>query len=131
MQRPHVLNQFRKFATVGILAATTDFCAYGLLIRFAGFTPVAANLVSRPMGGLVSFAFNKLWTFERRQVSGSHREFARFWFVWLIAYAASTGLVGFFNRRLGLGPALTKLFAEGLVAGAVFLTHRLWTFRHP
>jgi len=144
--------QIRKYATVGLGSAITDFSIYGVLIHFADFSPEGANLISRPCGGLFSFAFNKLWTFNRKQLTGTHRELIRFGIVWIISYCASILLVWGFHQLfmkhqylpLGLADSilhltgwkihmvevLPKLCAESLVGIGLFLSHRFWTFRH-
>lgn len=124
-----ILVQLRRYLTVGVAAALTDFCLYGILTRFGSIAPVIANLISRPVGGLVSFAGNKLWTFERRSLAGTPTQLLRFALTWLAAYGVSEALVWFFHNRIGLGPLLAKLCAEAIACGGIFLTHRFWTFR--
>lgn len=148
-----LLSQIKRYLTVGLGSALTDFSVYGLLLHFAGWPPEVANLISRPCGGLFSFAGNKLWTFKRRQLEGTHRELARFWTVWLVSYLVSEVLVWLFHihfrnhpglpdslsnavhHLVGLRPdlvtALPKLCAECLVGLGLFLSHRFWTFRAP
>ncbi len=109
-------------------AALTDFCLYGLMVRFAGLPPVIANLISRPTGGLVSFLGNKMWTFERRTLAGTRAQALRFLATWICAYAASEILVWLFHDRLGFTPLPAKVSAEAIACSGVFLTHRVWTF---
>lgn len=143
--------QIKKYATVGIGSAITDFSIYGALIHYANFSPEAANLISRPCGGLFSFTFNKIWTFDRKQMTGTHRELMRFGIVWIVSYCVSILLVWLFHQyfisnqevplalsgmirhvtgwEFHLVEALPKLCAEGLVCIGLFLSHRFWTFR--
>lgn len=143
--------QIRKYLTVGAGSAVTDLTVYGLLLHYGGASPVIANLISRPCGGVFSFFGNKLWTFDRRQLKGTHHEFMRFWIVWLVSYAVSELLVWLFHlyftrhsampnalsdsiRHLaGMAPdmvsVLPKVCAECLVGVGLFLSHRFWTFR--
>ena len=145
-------TQIKKYATVGLGSAITDFTIYGLLIYFMGLPPEVANLISRPCGGVVSFTGNKIWTFERKQLAGTRREFTRFWIVWLVSYALSELLVWVFHMHFMRHPALPhalsgflyhlghfqadmiqvlpKICAESLVCIGLFLSHRFWTFRH-
>ncbi|MEI6564507.1 MAG: GtrA family protein [bacterium] len=144
--------QIKKYATVGIGSALTDFSIYGSLIHFAHLSPEIANLISRPCGGLFSFTFNKVWTFDRKQLSGTHRELGRFGIVWIVSYAVSELLVWLFHIyfvrnpgfphafsdslrhitgvNLHLIEVIPKLCAESLVCIGLFLTHRFWTFRN-
>ena len=127
-----LFGQLRRYTAVGLGSTVTDLSAYALLARVAGFDPLIANLISRPLGGLFSFVGNKVWTFERRQVGGTNRELVRFWTIWFGAYAASEALVWLFHHHFHYGPFLTKLCAEAPVCVVVFLTHRYWTFhRRP
>lgn len=148
-----LLTQIKKYLTIGAGSAITDFSIYGLLLHFAGLPPEVANLISRPCGGVVSFTGNKLWTFNRRQLQGTRREFVRFWIVWLVSYLVSEILVWLFHLHFMRHPALPhsltglighmtgfhpdmvavlpKFCAECLVGIGLFLSHRFWTFRHP
>ena len=146
------ITQVKKYLTVGVGSAITDFTVYGLLIHFTGIPPEGANLVSRPCGGIFSFMGNKLWTFERTELAGTRRQFIRFWIVWAVSYVLSELLVWLFHVHFVRDPALPrfissflyhlsrtqvdmvqilpKILAEGLIATGLFLTHRFWTFRH-
>ena len=143
--------QIKKYATVGIGSAITDFSINFSLIFFLNYSPEVANLISRPCGGLFSFTFNKIWTFDRKQFTGTHRELFRFGIVWVVSYCMSILLVWLFHlyfiRHPGFPLALSgsichitwgeiamikvlpKLCAEGLVCIGLFLSHRFWTFR--
>ena len=144
-----LIAQIKRYVTVGAGSAITDFTIYGLLLHFLGLPPEGANLISRPCGGIFSFLGNKLWTFNRKQLAGTRREFTRFWIVWLVSYALSELLVwGFhlhFIRHHGLPGALSgfilhvtsfhvnmievlpKICAECLVWFGLFLSDRFWT----
>lgn len=146
------LPQIKRYLTVGLGSAATDMTIYGLLLLYANLPPELANLISRPCGGLFSFTGNKLWTFERRHIAGTAREFSRFWVVWLVSYALSELLVWLFHLhfirhhaipdwistvirhmtgvQIVMVKVLPKLCAEGAVCIGLFLTHRFWTFRH-
>jgi len=147
-----LFTQIKKYLTVGAGSAITDFSTYGLLLYFAGLSPEIANLISRPCGGVFSFFGNKLWTFDRRQLEGTRREFTRFWIVWLASYLVSEILVWIFHLHFmrdshvpsalsemidhltGIRPDMVKVLpkfcAECLVGIGLFLSHRFWTFRH-
>jgi putative flippase GtrA len=144
--------QIKKYATVGVGSALTDFAIYGALIHYANYSPEVANLISRPCGGLFSFTFNKIWTFDRKQLSGTHHEIMRFGVVWAASYCLSILLVWVFHQYfirdqslplalagmiqhmtgwdVHLVEVLSKLCAESLVCIGIFLSHRFWTFRH-
>lgn len=123
-----LVAQIRRYLTTGAVAALTDFCIYGALIRFAGLTPLFANLISRPAGGLVSFTGNKIWTFEQGHIAGTGSQFLRFGIVWTGAYAASQAMVWLLGHRLGMAPFPAKIGAEAIACSGVFIAHRFWTF---
>lgn len=122
-------GHLKKYLTVGVGSAAVDLTVLAVLTRSAGWPAWAANLVSRPCGGIFSFVFNKLWTFNRRELGGTGGQLARYWTLWFCAYAASEVLVWTFSRPAGWSPLPSKLAAEGIVNAVVFLFHRHWTFR--
>ena len=121
----------RRYLTVGVGTTLVDWIILGLLVRYAGWSAAAANLVSRPCGGLFSFAFNKVWTFERRELRGTGSQFVRYGCLWLCAYALSEALIWGFSSRVGWGPFQSKIVAEALVNVVGYLVMRYWTFRTP
>jgi putative flippase GtrA len=114
---------------VGVGSAAVDLTVLVLLIHGAGWTAWAANLMSRPCGGVFSFVFNKIWTFDRGQLQGTGGQLARYWIMWLCAYATSELLVWVFSRPIGWPALPSKIAAEGIVNALAFLVHRHWTFR--
>ena len=116
------------YVTVGLLSAAVDLGTYALLAEGFGLHPLAANLVSRPLGGGVGFTLHKLWTFRGRGRSRTHVQFIKFWIVWGTSFALSELLVGVLHEGLQLGPLPTKIGAEGLVSLLTFLLQRFWTF---
>ena len=128
---PGWLQSLRRYVLVGAGSAITDLSLYAALVRFAGWDPLLANLVSRPCGGLLSFLLNKLWTFGRREARDTTRQALRFACVWLGAYALSEGLIAVFSRVAGWPAVPSKAAAEVLTGFFIFLSHRLWTFRAP
>jgi putative flippase GtrA len=124
-----LLKHARRYLIVGAGSAATDLTTYAVLAQGFGVHPLVANLISRPLGGLFSFTFNKLWTFEKRELAGTHRQFARYWIVWFTAYALSEGLVWLFFDTLHFGKFTSKICAEGLVGIFNFFCLRHWAFR--
>lgn len=59
-------KQLARYATSGLAAAAADLMVYVMLHRM-GWHPLAAHLVSRPVGGIVSFSANRWWTFRGRR----------------------------------------------------------------
>ena len=125
-----IFKNLHLYAVVGGLAAITDLTTYTLLAKGYHIDPLFANLVSRPMGGLVSFTLNKFWTFrDQGKTARTRVQFVRYWTVWGINFALSELLIWFFHDRLSFGPIPTKLCAEGSVALFSYLSMKYWTFR--
>jgi putative flippase GtrA len=124
-----LLGDAIRYYTVGACAAASDFSIYLILARAVGLSPLVANLVSRPVGGLVGFVLNRLWTFRRRRSLGAGTQFARFWLVWAVSFCLSESLVAVFYNLLGLGVLSTKICAEAIAGVLTFLLQRHWTFR--
>ncbi len=121
--------QLGRYAMSGLAAAVTDLTVYVLLNR-AGWHPLAAHLVSRPAGGIVSFAANRWWTFGGRRFAWTLAGQAwRYGSVWLAAYLATEVLIWVYLRWLPARPVAVKVLAE-LTAGFVaFWVQRQWTYR--
>ena len=120
---------YARYLTVGAIAATADLVTYHVLTGHMEWHPLTANLVTRPMGGIISFTLNKFWTFRNRGKSKTSVQFAKFWTVWLITYAMSSTMVGVYDALLTLSDFWTKIAAEGSVGVLSYLMQRFWTFR--
>jgi putative flippase GtrA len=119
-----------RFLLAGGCGAATDLTLYALLNRAADMPALAANLVSRPCGGIVSFTLNKTWTFRtQRQQQPTHRQFARYGVIWISCFAFSEALLGIYHNLLGLEAGLAKVAAESTLGIFSFLAQKFWTFR--
>jgi putative flippase GtrA len=125
-----VFRHLTKYAIVGSAAALADFAVYALLAKGLHVHPPLANLASRPLGGVVGFTLNRIWTFRGQWQNGSIGvQIARFWTVWGVNFSISECLVWTLHDFIGLGPILTKICAEGVVTTFGYLAMRYWTFR--
>lgn len=130
MKYPTWMVELVRYGICGIAAGGTDFGVYALLVHVADMPPLAANLISRPLGGIVSFTANRLWTFRARAKSSAvHVQAGRYVVVWLIAYLLSEFFLWIDLHWLGSWPVLAKGAAEGCAALAAFALNRWWTFR--
>lgn len=123
-----IISDFRRYITVGVCAALTDFTIYTLLARGFSVHPVMANAVSRPLGGLVSFTGNRYWTFHGRSKTALHIQFVRFWIVWGLSFTLTEALIWLFHDGFHLEAVMSKLCAEGAAVIFNFLMQRHWTF---
>lgn len=124
-----IVSDFRRYITVGAGAALTDFTIYALLARGLSVHPVVANAISRPLGGLVSFTGNRLWTFHGRSQAALHVQFVRFWVVWGLSFTLTESLIWLFHEGFHWEVMMSKLGAEGAAGVVNFLMQRHWTFR--
>jgi len=118
-----------RYMIVGAIAGGSDLLLNALLTHVVGLTPLQANLISRPFGGVISFTLNKYWTFGNQGEAATSRQAFRFCIVWLTMFAGSQALVWFYYEVVGLSPDLTKLSAEGTLGICSFLCQKFWTFR--
>lgn len=120
------------YGLVGLASLATDFLIYNLMLwGLADFETTKASLiahgVSRPIGGLVCFYLNKIWTFQSRNRGSTRVQLVRFWCI----FGMSTVLTGFliWLSVSTLGPRFAKLAAEGVAVIFNYLTMRFWAFK--
>jgi putative flippase GtrA len=118
-----------RYAVCGAGATVVDYGVWWLLTSEAGWWTVAAQLVSRPAGGLVGFTGNRWWTWRHRREFSAGRQFTRFWIVWGVGYLLSAVALYLYSRGLPNDRLLSKVLAD-LSAGLIgFLLQRAFTFR--
>lgn len=123
------MTELPRFAACGAGAFIADVGTYALVVRH-GMPPLVAHLVSRPLGGAVSFLGNRFWTFGRRRLSRSLGGQVRCYaIVWLATYLLTEGLIFLLLRAIPGRPVAAKILAEGLAGLFSFLAQRSWTFR--
>ncbi len=124
-----LLHDAARYALCGAAAGGADYATFLLLHHRAGWAVVAAQAVSRPVGGLVSFAANRLWTFRGRTRHRLHVQFTRYGVVWTLSYGLSLLAIAGFARLLPGHGLLAKVTADAAVGLLTFLAQRHWTFR--
>lgn len=124
----NIVIQFVKYSTVALLSALSDWIVFvGILALFG--SPIGAQATSRIVGGVVSFAINKYWSFESRQRDRTLIEAWRFILLFGISYTFSLALFAFVTW-LGLHPYIAKLLSNSTCFLFNFLMMRLWVYRH-
>lgn len=126
---PTWVVQLVRFAISGFGAAVADLTVYVVLTRL-GWHPLSAHLVSRPVGGAVSFCANRWWTFHGRVFArrlGS--QIWRYAAVWLTAYGTTELLIWLYVQWIPGRPVTVKLLAEMTVGFVVFWVQRQWTYQ--
>lgn len=119
-----------RFGMVGVLNTVTGLAVIYAAKAFVGAGDVEANLTGYGAGMLLSFAFNKRWTFAH--LGGTLPAFFRFVAVVLIAYllnlltviaALGLGVDGYLAQALGVIPY--TVFAYLGCKHIAFVPHRL------
>jgi putative flippase GtrA len=134
-----VLRSILYYLAAGLISLLVDLAVFKLLVSDAelldrtltlpGLHPLAANAVSRPIGGLVCFFLNKHWTFKSRGRKASGMQFLSFWAVWAVSWTLSEILIWLFHEILHWSGFSSKLLAECIVVAFNYLCLRFWTFR--
>ena len=103
-----------KFGLVGIANTGLDVALFTALTYGAGVRAVPANVVSYSAGILLSFAFNRAWTFRDRERQRTGSQLALFVAGCLTGLALSTVVIAL------LAGAWGPLAAKALSIGVTF-----------
>ena len=122
----HSINEFIKFALVGVLNTGVDVAIF-FLLTWIGIPYVAAQAVSYSCGAANSYLFNKVWTF--RSSGLSYAEIVRFTAVNLLSLGISIAVLSLLHSTAGLDLAAAKGGATISALAANFLGNKLWVFR--
>lgn len=116
-----------RYSLAGLGSLAVDGLAFAALVHGAGFGPVAAHAVSRPLGGITCWWLNRRFTFRSRgAVPG---ELLRFIAVFAASFALSAGLLALLCGPAALPPLAGKALAEGLVFLFNFFALKHFTYR--
>ncbi len=121
--------EFLRYLLVGLASFAADYSVFLLLLDVFRLDEIPSHWISRPIGGVVCFLTNRRWTFHAGDRGSVRAQFVRFWCVWGMSFALTTGLLALFSKVVGLPPEAAKLLAEGLAIIFNFLCLRFWTFR--
>jgi putative flippase GtrA len=127
--RTAVLRDFARYVLSGCGAFLADMGSFTLLAVGFGMEPESANLISRPLAGIVSFLLHKHFTFGNRGTKATHVQLVRFWTVWALSFGVSQAAVWFYHSIIHFGPVLAKISAEGAAGVVSFVCQRQWTFK--
>lgn len=120
------VEQFLRFCSVGVLAATGHYGTLILLVAGFGAPPVPAALAAYLVGGVISYLLNYRWVFGSAK---DHRVAAPQFFA---VAAVGFVLTGLCMAALTGPGAVHWLPAQVLTTGAVmlwsFAANKLWTF---
>jgi len=124
-------RQMVLYVTFGVTQLAVDWIGF-LVLTHVGVPIAAANPSSRLFAAIVGYVLNATFTFrnspEDRHVNlGS---FLRYATLWIATTAISTALIAGGTATLGKGPLpIIKLFVEGFMAVASYLSMKFWVYR--
>ncbi|RLC63482.1 MAG: hypothetical protein DRI48_08420 [Chloroflexi bacterium] len=147
------IGRFLKFSVVGTLGTAIDFGLLNLLVQFAEFQKVVANVCSFTAAVISNFVWNRLWVYPETRGDPLRKQFAQFFVVnaagllintaifyltdrWFLGEASLlAGPVGALATAIGmahfdLAYNGAKTIATGVVLFWNFFVNRFWTFRH-
>ena len=126
MAEPAFGRQLYRFATVGVISNALLYMAYLLLTLFIGLEHKLAMTLVYVGGVILSFFFNRSWSFGHSGVA--HRAFVRYVVANVIGYLLNLALLVLAVDRLNLPHEGVQAVAIVLVAVCTFLLNRYWVF---
>ena len=121
-----LLRQVVAFLGVGVIAAITHYGTLIALVETGAMAVIPATLLGYGLGGIVSYALNRMMTFEATR---SHAEAG-----WRFAVVAGVGfvltwlLMSLIHGRWGVPYLAAQLVTTGIVLVWSFLAHKYWSF---
>ena len=121
-----LLAQFLAYSGTGVLAAVAHYGVLGVLVEAFAVRPSLAALAGFVAGGIVSYFFNRRWTFDSAR---SHTAAVpRFAIVAAVAFVLTGLLMEVLTARVGLHWLLAQLVTTAVTLVWTFFANRLWTF---
>ncbi|MFG1352192.1 GtrA family protein [Xanthobacter autotrophicus] len=123
-----LIRQLASFVGVGLAATAAHFAALTLMVENGLTGPVAGSGVGFVVGGIVSYALNRRFTFEStRSHAGA---VPRFMVVAGVAFVLNGLIMGLLVHQLGLYYLLAQAITTGIIMLWTFSGYRLWAFAH-
>lgn len=123
------IEQFSRFAVVGVFNTGSDLLLYSFLTRILGFYYLVANPISFITITSISYFLNKRITFKDSRPH-SKAQYFKFFVVTACGLLWSTLLLFVFVHFFHLHDLFGKLLAVGIVMFWNFGMNKMWTFRH-
>ena len=121
-----LLAQFTAYTGAGILAAVAHYGLLGVLVEAFAVRASLAALAGFVAGGIVSYWFNRRWTFDSAR---SHTAAVpRFAIVASVAFVLTGLLMELLTARVGLHWLPAQLLTTGVTLVWTFFANRFWTF---
>lgn len=123
----NVTRQFARFSIVGIVSNILLYLLY-LLSTYAGLGHKAAMTIMYVLGVLMTFAFNRTWSFSHRGLIGEG--LVRYLFVYLLGYLANWIVLYVLVDHAHWPHQWVQAVMVVIIAGALFLSQKFWVFRN-
>jgi putative flippase GtrA len=123
---PRTLLPFVTYVGTGAVATTAHYAVLMLLVELLGIAAPVAAATGAVLGGTVSYAFNRRYTFRS---SAAHVQAVPRFAVTTVLLALANGvLVQQGTQMLGWPYLLAQLAATAILLGVGFALHRRWSF---
>lgn len=121
----NTVRQLIRFATVGFLGNFALYVLY-LLATSAGVGPKTAMTVLYILGVLITFAFNRTWSFGH--AGAVPVALYRYLLVYLVGYITNLTALYLLVDRMGLAHQWVQGVMIVLIAAGLFLSQKYWIF---
>ena len=122
-----IFSQFSKYTWAAICSALADWLIFALLIELGVFY-LFAQIVSRGVGGLVSFILNRYWNFTLGRENRMIKFVRRFVLLYIVAYGLSLLLISTLVEVIKLDDYYGKLIADITCFLVFFFAMRSYVF---
>lgn len=126
MKLEGIWNQLWRYVVVGLSLNGIGYLFYLLLTVSLNFNPIRVVAIVYPLSVVLSFLFNRRWTFNHRGRLG--RGFLLFISAHLVGYLINLSLLAVFWSWLGFPHTVVQLAAVFIVAACLFVMFRLFVF---
>jgi putative flippase GtrA len=117
-----------KYLLVGGSAFIVEYGSFYTLFSLLGVQVYVANTVSFCGGFIISFIFNRTWSFKKDEFKRQkHQQFIMYIVLALLNLLLSNIIIGSLKRH-GLDPLIGKVVVMGLIVGWNFFLFKLVIF---
>lgn len=126
-----LVRQSFRFAVVGVLNTAIGLAAIYSVMFFFQTGPAIANAIGYLVGLIVSFALNRIWTFNSSRPIG--HVLPKYMLVAATCYFLNLGVVLVATSAHSVDPYLAQLFGVAIYTVSMFFGCRTLVFslRHP
>ena len=116
-------KEIARFFIAGLIVLLTDALIYSLFLFW--LAPSFAKAIAFACGTIVAYFINKFWTFEKN--SYSHKELAKFIFLYMATMIANVGINALF-LLFAYNLFIAYIMATGISASLNFIGQKFFVF---